>query len=288
MPLLSVIVLTKNEEIHLPRLIASLDGLDYELFVVDSGSTDRTVEIAEAAGATVVTHRFDNYAAQRNWAFANLPIRTPWTLCLDADEPLTPELVGEIRALLAKPDLPEAGFMIRKRTVFMGRWLRWGGQYPSWHLRLMRAGKGRCENRLYDQHFLVDGPVGKLRNDYVDVLTDNLTKWTDRHNRWASLEAAELASEAAGSGEIDARLLGSPIERKRWLRYTLYRNAPLFVRPFLLFILDYVIRLGFLDGRQGLVFHVLQRFWYRFLVDAKLYEARTKCGRTAAKSASAQ
>ena len=164
--------------------------------------------------------------------------------------------------------------MLRKRTVFTRRWLRWGGQYPSWHLRLFRTGRGRCENRLYDQHFVVDGPVGRLHHDYIDVLTDDLSRWVERHNRWASLEAAELASKAAGSGEVEAKLFGSPIERKRWLRYRLYRNAPLFVRPFLLFVVDYVFRLGFLDGRPGLVFHVLQRFWFRFLVDAKLYELR--------------
>jgi glycosyltransferase involved in cell wall biosynthesis len=275
-PLVSVVVLTKDEEKNLPHLLKSLEGLDHELFVVDSGSTDRTVEIARAAGATVVFHPFENYAAQRNWSLENLPITTPWILCLDADERLTPELVGEIRELLEGEDPTEAGFMLRKRTVFMGRWLRWGGQYPSWHLRLFRTGRGRCECRLYDQHFVVDGSVGRLRNDYIDVLTDDLTRWVERHNRWASLEAAELASKAAGSGEVEAKLFGSPIERKRWLRYRLYRNAPLFVRPFLLFLLDYIIRLGFLDGKPGLVFHVLQRFWFRFLVDAKLYELRLR------------
>jgi glycosyltransferase involved in cell wall biosynthesis len=280
-PLVSVIVLTKDEEANLPHLIASLEGLPHELFVVDSGSTDRTVEIAKAAGATVVYHPFENYAAQRNWSLINLPIRTPWTLCLDADERLTPELVAEIRAIVEGPEPPEVGFMLRKRTVFMGRWLRWGGQYPSWHLRLFRTGKGRCEDRLYDQHFVVDGPVGRLRHDYVDVLTDNLTRWVERHNRWASLEAAELASRAEGSGEVVPRLFGSPIERKRWLRYGLYRKAPLFLRPFLLFIFDYVFRMGFLDGKPGLIFHVLQRFWFRFLVDAKLYEARLQRSRAA-------
>lgn len=287
-PIVSVIVLTKDEEANLPHLIASLEGLPHELFVVDSGSTDRTVEIAKAVGATVVHHPFENYAAQRNWSLINLPIRTPWTLCLDADERLTPELVAEICAIVEGPEPPEAGFMLRKRTVFMGRWLRWGGQYPSWHLRLFRTGKGRCEERLYDQHFVVDGPVRRLRHDYVDVLTDNLTRWVERHNRWASLEAAELASSAEGSGEVVPRLFGSPIERKRWLRYGLYRKAPLFARPFLLFIFDYVFRLGFLDGKPGLIFHVLQRFWFRFLVDAKLYEARLQRSRAAPAPAPAE
>lgn len=275
MPLLSVIVLTKDEEANLPHLIASLKGLDHQLFVVDSGSTDRTFEIAKAAGATVVFHPFETYAAQRNWALANLPIRTPWVLNLDADERLTPELVREIDAVVRDPGRPEVGFMLRKRTVFMGRWLRFGGQYPSWHLRLFRTGLGRCEDRLYDQHFVVAGPVGRLRHDYVDVLTDDLSKWVERHNRWATLEARELAT-GDGTGDIVPRLAGNPIERKRFLRSRVYRRFPLFVRPFLLFFFDYVLRLGFLDGRPGLVFYVLQRFWFRFLVDAKLLEMRLK------------
>lgn len=277
-PLVSVIVLTKDEEANLPHLLASLEGLDHELFVVDSGSTDRTVEIAKAAGATVVFHPFETYATQRNWALANLPIRTPWVLCLDADERLTPELVREIGRTLGRPELSEAGFMLRKRTVFMGRWLRFAGQYPSWHLRLFRRGLGRCEDRLYDQHFVVDGPVGRLTHDYIDVLTDDLSKWTERHNRWASLEARELLA-GEGAGEVTPRFAGNPIERKRFLRSRVYRRVPLFVRPFLLFIFDYVFRLGFLDGRPGLIFYTLQRFWFRFLVDAKLYELRRKRAR---------
>ncbi|MFP4361136.1 MAG: glycosyltransferase family 2 protein [Alphaproteobacteria bacterium] len=273
---LAIIVLTKNEEANLPALLASVAPLDAEIFVVDSGSDDRTVEIARAGGCTVVEHPFENYAAQRNWAFDHLPIAAPWTLCLDADERLTPELVAEIAELTAAPGAPHDGYMLKKRTVFMGRWLRWGGQYPAFHLRLFRSGKGRCEDRLYDQHFVVDGPVGTLRHDYVDILTDSLTSWTERHNRWATLEARELLEGPAATGQVRPDWSGSPIERKRFLRMNVYRRAPLFVRPFLLFIFDYVLRLGFLDGRPGLVFHVLQRFWFRFLIDAKIYEKRRR------------
>lgn len=212
-------------------------------------------------------------AAKRNWAFDHLVSTTPWTLCLDADERLTPELRDEIAGIMASDDFACAGYMLKKRTHFMGRWLRHGGQYPAWHLRLARTGRVRCEDRLYDQHFVVDEAVGRLRNDYIDILTDSLTNWTDRHNRWATLEAAELVSETCRP-QVEARWSGTPIERKRFLRMKVYRTFPLFVRPFLLFIFDYVIRLGFLDGRPGLIFHVLQRFWFRFLVDAKIYEAR--------------
>lgn len=281
---LAIIVLTKDEEANLPALLDSVRALDAEIWVVDSGSGDATVAIARAAGCRVVEHPFENYAAQRNWAFANLPVDAPWTLSLDADERLTPELVAELRDLLAGPEPAFAGYMLRKRTVFMGRWLRHGGQYPAWHLRLARTGRVRCEDRLYDQHFVVDGPVGRLRHDYVDVLTADLTSWIARHNRWASLEAEEILRQqregATARGQVAARFFGSPIERRRFLRHRVYQRFPLFVRPFLFWIYGYVLRLGFLDGVPGLVFHTLQRFWFRFLVDAKIYEMRRRADRT--------
>jgi glycosyltransferase involved in cell wall biosynthesis len=282
-PRLSVVVLTKDEAANLPDLLASLRGLACRVFVVDSGSRDATVAIAEAAGCAVVAHPFENYAAQRNWAFDHLPIDTPWVLSLDADERLTPELRDEIAGVVAADDPAFAGWMLKKQTWFMGRWLKHGGQYPAWHLRLARTGQVRCEERLYDQHFVADGPVGRLEHDYIDILTDSLTSWTERHNRWATLEAAELMA-AQSQMQVEPRWNGSPIERKRFLRTKVYKTFPLFLRPFLLFLFDYLLRGGFLDGKPGLIFHVLQRFWFRFLVDAKIYEQGRKQAAAAEKS----
>jgi glycosyltransferase involved in cell wall biosynthesis len=273
---LSVVILTLDEERNLPACLSSVRPLDAELFVVDSGSTDRTLEIARAAGCHVVEHPFENYGRQRNWAFDHLPIATPWTLCLDADERLTPELAAEIAALVARPEARHDGYMLRKRTVFMGRWLRHGGQYPAWHLRLFRTGRGRCEDRLYDQHFVVRGSVGRLEHDYLDVITSDLATFIARHNRWAELEAREILARAAPAcpprTTVAARLTGTAIERKRFLRTRVYQRFPPFLRPFLFWIYGYVFRLGFLDGIEGLIFHTLQRFWFRFLTDAKLWE----------------
>jgi glycosyltransferase involved in cell wall biosynthesis len=275
---LSVIILTLNEEVNLPLALASLRGLDAEIFVVDSGSIDHTVPIARAACCHVVEHPFENYAVQRNWAFDHLPIRTPWILCLDADERLTPELMDEIKATLAQPDSHYAGYMLRKRTIFMGRWLRHGGQYPAYHLRLFRSGQGRCEARLYDQHFVVDGRVGRLSNDYVDVITSDLATFIARHNRWAELEAAEILARRTGAARVGPAvaplLTGTAIERRRFLRTRVYQRFPLFLRPFLFWFYGYVLRLGFLDGIEGLIFHTLQRFWFRFLIDAKIFECQ--------------
>ncbi len=271
---LSVIILTYNEEDNLPACLESLKGLDCEIFVVDSGSTDRTVEIARSAGAKIAEHPFSYYGAQRNWAQKNLAIQTDWVLHLDADERLTPELVAEIREALQDAPAELDGFFLCKRTIFMGRWISHGGHYPSYHLRLFRKERGLCEERLYDQHFVVKGKAAPLRHDYIDVLTSNLTTWTLRHTRWAELEAQELLRGPNGGPRVNARLFGSPIEKRRWLREGLYGRSPLFVRAFFYWFYRYFIRLGFIDGKEGLIFHFLQGFWYRFLVDAKIYEHR--------------
>ena len=327
---LTVIVLTYNEEQNLPACLGSLKGVDCEIFVVDSGSTDRTREIAKAAGAQVVEHPFENYAAQRNWAQQNLPIHAEWVLHLDADERLTPELVTEIRETLgvrgetiiakskeqgAKSEERGArsaqlgashqqsaishsprsgelegidGFLLRKRTFFMGRWIRHGGHYPSFHLRLFRKGKGFCEERLYDQHFIVNGTIERLKHDYVDILSSDLNSWTLRHMRWADLEARQLLLDNNGKSLVRPTLFGNPIERKRWLRNGPYEKAPLYVRPFLYWIYRYFFRLGFLDGKEGFIFHFLQGFWFRLLVDIKLDELKRNAQRAKSRDGTAE
>jgi glycosyltransferase involved in cell wall biosynthesis len=271
---LSVIILTYNEEVNLPACLDSLRGLDGDIFVVDSGSSDRTLEIAKAAGATVVEHLFEHYAAQRNWGQQNLPSLGQWLLHLDADERLTPELVTEINQVMHAPPQGIEGFMLRKRTVFMGRWIKHGGHYPSYHLRLLRRDRGSCEERLYDQHFLVNGPVGRLQHDYIDVISSDIGTWTLRHTRWADLEAREILSGQHHGPRVRPTLFGTPIERRRWLREGLYVRSPLFARAFLYWFYRYIIRLGFLDGKQGFIFHFLQGLWFRLLVDIKLDELR--------------
>lgn len=269
--LLSVIILSFNEEANLPACLDSLRGLRCSVFVLDSFSTDKTPQIAQNRGVSFHQHVFENYSLQRNWAQRNLPIQTPWVLHLDADERLTPELVTEINSLVQNPPSGIHGFMLRKRTIFMGKWIRHGGHYPSYHLRLFRAESGRCEDRLYDQHFIVDGPVEKLNHDYLDIIASSLSSWTLRHGRWAQMEAREMLAARGNGRQVDPDLMGTPIERRRWLRNT-YGRGPLFARAFLYGCYRYLFRLGFLDGKEGLIFHILQGFWFRFLVDSLIYE----------------
>jgi glycosyltransferase involved in cell wall biosynthesis len=273
-PLVSVVVLARDEEFNIPDCLRSLAGLQCEVFVVDSGSTDRTREIAAEAGATLYEHPFENYSAQRNWAQHNLPLSTSWVLHIDADERLTSQLVQEINVVLREPDPNVHGFLLCKRTVFLGRWIKHGGHYPSYHLRLFLRDKGRCEKRLYDQHFMVQGNVRRLKYDYIDVLTSDLSNWSRRHVRWAELEAEEILGRIGTEGLVIGRPLGSAIERRRWLRNSVYLRTPTFARCFLYWFYRYFLRFGFLDGREGLIFHFLQGLWFRFLVDAKLIELK--------------
>jgi glycosyltransferase involved in cell wall biosynthesis len=273
---ISVIVLTFNEEPNIEACLQSVYSCVGEVFVVDSGSTDCTLEIARRYTDKIVEHPFENYARQRNWAQTNLPLSYEWILHLDADERISPELAQSLRAFFSST-APEQvdGLLVTRRTVFMGRAIMHGGHYPTYHLRIFRHQKGHCEDRLYDQHFLVHGPTRRIDGDLIDTITSDLSIWLARHARWATLEAQEyLATEAKTQGQqVAARLGGTPIERRRWLRMS-YGRAPLFLRAFGYFFYRYILRLGFLDGTEGLIFHFLQGCWYRFYIDAKIYEMR--------------
>lgn len=267
----TVIVLTYNSEKTIGATLARARLVSDEIFVIDSFSTDRTLELAKEHGAAIVQHAFEHYGAQRNWAIANLPIGSEWQLHLDADEWMDDELVAAILSLPEDPS--ESGFFVPRYVRFLGRVIRHGGMSPTWHLRLFRGGAGRCEDRKYDQHFLLlGGASAKLSGAMIDDVRMSLSEWTARHNRWSDGELEELRA-GESTGRIRPDLHGNPVEQKRYLRGK-YDRLPLFVRAFALFIYRYIFRLGFLDGREGFIFWVLQTFWFRFLVDAKIWEYR--------------
>ncbi len=270
---LAVVILTRNEEKNLPDALGSVIGWAAEVWVVDSHSTDRTAALAKGAGAAVVTHEFAGYAAQRNWALRTLPFQQEWVLFLDADEALTPELREELAAVLAAPPDGVAGFYVKRRFIFLGRWLRHGGYYPIWILRVVRHRLARCEERGVDEHLLVNGPTARLRHDLLHEDRRPLTRWVERHVRYAELAAADLLRGAPG--EMAPRWWSrQQAERTRWWYGRVYRRMPLGLRAFVYFFYRYVVRGGFLDGQEGFIYHTLQAFWYRVLIDAYVLDAR--------------
>jgi glycosyltransferase involved in cell wall biosynthesis len=275
--LFTIIILTYNEENNLPECLESIAQVDAPIFVVDSFSKDRTLDLLEQHQIVYQQHAFENYSRQRNWAQANNPFNTEWVLHLDAGERFTPELVQWLNREF-NPATTVDGYMFSRRTMFFGKWIRYGGHYPNYHLRLYRTTKGKCEDKVYDQHFVVSGhtEVVKAGIDIIDTVTDTLQNFTVGHARWAAFEANELLTATQEKGDVKARLTGTPIERRRWFKNNVFQKTPLFMRSFLYFFYRYFFKLGFLDGKMGLVFHLLQGFWFRFLIDAMVLEFKTK------------
>jgi len=272
---LTVVILTFNEAQHIRRAIESVRGIADRIFVVDSGSSDETVEIARACGADVRHNRWVNYATQFNWALDQLPADTEWVLRLDADEIVTAPLATEIAARLPQLGPEVDGVYVSRRMTFLRRPIRHGGVFPVRILRIFRHGRGRCENRWMDEHIKIEGAAVTFHNEILDDNINPLTWWTAKHNSYASREALDLLNLKFGfmPHETVADLRsGQQAGTKRWLKENVYARLPGGARSLAYFCYRYVIRMGFLDGREGALFHVLQGFWYRYLVDAKLYE----------------
>ena len=259
----TVVVLTLNEELNLPHALASVAGWAADTIVVDAGSTDRTAEIARLASARFVVHPFEDYSSQRNFALT-LPMATDWVLFLDADEILTRDLRDEIAGVLGGSPR-ENGFFVRYRLVWMDQPIRFGYR-PAWLLRLVRRDAARCDGRGVNEHLTVSGAAGYLSSRFIHHDRKDLSEWLRKHERYARLEAARLF--AADSDERGA-FFGSQSQRTRWIRTTIWRRLPPFVRPCLYFVLRYVCLGGFLDGRAGFTFHFMQALWYQTLIDIR-------------------
>ena len=272
---LTAVILTKNEEQHIARALDSVSGIATRRLVIDSGSTDRTVEISRDAGAEVRYNPWINHATQFNWALDQLPEDTEWILRLDADEIVTEPLAAEIARELQGLDPGIEGVFVSRRMTFLGRPIRWGGVFPIRVLRLFRYGKGRCENRWMDEHILVGGKTAGFQGEILDDNLNSLTWWTAKHNSYASREVVDLLNlehRFMNHDAVASLTSGQQVGVKRWVKENVYSRLPGGTRAFAYFLYRYVMRLGFLDGMEGMAFHVLQWFWYRFLVDAKLHE----------------
>lgn len=277
---LSVLVTTRNEEANVERCLASIHGFADQVFVLDSESTDRTVEIARRY-AEVHTLAYDHSRIIPwifQWGLDNLPLRNDWVLILEADQAVPPALREEIAALLAGPagrEIREDGFYIRRRQIFRGKPLRFGGYGSKLLLKLFRRSRSELDPVEQDTRVYVRGAVGRLRSplDEWNRKEDRILFYLEKHLRYAEAFAQEELQRRRGhlAWKTTPRFFGTPDERILWLKDRYYR-MPLFVRPVLYFLYRYVFLLGILDGKNGLVFHFLQAFWFRLVVDIRLEE----------------
>ena len=273
----TVIILTYNEERHIERAIASVRPFASEIVVVDSHSTDRTVALAEAAGARILANSFINQARQFQWALEHIDVRTGWIMRLDADEVIEADLQDQICRQLPLLDREVAGVVLVRKHVFMKRWVRHGGRYPLLLLRLWRTGQGRVEDRWMDEHVVVwGGRTITMPGGFADINLHDLGFFIDKHNRYATREAIEVINARYGllarDEALSVRSASRQASNKRWIKEHVYNRLPLWVGPAGYFLYRYLLQLGFLDGRAGLIYHFLQGFWYRFLVNAKVVE----------------
>jgi glycosyltransferase involved in cell wall biosynthesis len=281
----TVLIPAKNEESNLPACLTSLAVAD-EIFVVDSQSSDKSIEIAESYGAKVVQFNFNgSWPKKKNWSLENLPFRNEWVLIVDCDERITPESWAEIAEVIQSEQCN--GYYINRRVFFLGKWIRHGGKYPDWNLRLFKHQKGRYENLNTEdipntgdnevhEHVILQGQVGYLKHDMLHEDFRNLYHWLERHNRYSNWEARVYLNLLTGKDNgktIGANLFGDAVQRKRFLK-TVWVRLPF--KPFLRFILFYIVQRGFLDGKAGYIYGRLLS-QYEYQIGVKLYELRS-CG----------
>lgn len=279
---LSVIILTFNEELHIRRCLENVRQLSEKIYVVDSFSTDKTKEIATELGAAVIEHQWPgNQAEQFNWALDNLPISTKWVMRLDADEYITPELLEEISVKLPNVNENVSAIVLPLGRAFMGKLLKHGIVNGIKMIRIFRFGKARYEHRLMDEHLTVPtGEIITFKNKFIDDNRMPIRHFIDKHNAYSSREAALLLDaeyNLTNNSKDCTHKYCEEVKHKREQK-SKYARMPLFWRAFSYFVYRYIGKLGFLDGKEGFLWDFLQGFWYRILVDAKIYEIKKKCG----------
>jgi glycosyltransferase involved in cell wall biosynthesis len=273
----SFIILTYNEEVHLGRLLQSASDLNAPIFILDSGSTDKTIAIGEQYGATFLQHQFENHPTQWDYALKNFPVKTPWVICLDADQVVTPELKNRLSNFRDQDHSGISGIYFNRKNFFKGRWIKHGGYYPFYLLKMFRYGIGYSDiNENMDHRFIVPGKLEVWKDGIIleeNLKENNISFWIDKHNRYSDLVAQEEVERMMEmrTQTIQPRFWGTPDERTAW-RKQLWWKLPRYVRPMIYFIQRTIFQLGILDGRTGIIFHFLQGFWFRLIVDIKIDE----------------
>lgn len=273
---ITAIILTKNEEVNIERCINSIKGLADRIVVVDSGSTDKTADLARNLGAEIYEHPFKHYAAQFNWALDNVDIKTKWVYRIDADEVVTPELKEEIISECKKHhDDDVNAFLMKHKLYFLGRFLTHGGVYPFVKITVFKPEYADFEDRAMGEHIVVhEGKTAEFKNDCLHYDCKSLTAFVDKHNSYATREVIDYYERKNRIN--DQAGLYDEAEKTKKIRDSFYYKLPMFLRARLYYWYRYYFKLGFLDGKPGKIYAYIQAYWYRYLVDAKLYEFNVK------------
>jgi exosortase/archaeosortase family protein len=273
----SFVIISFNEEQHLPGLLASIKDLDAAVFLLDSGSTDATLSIAEQHGITVLTHAFENHPRQWDYALQNFDIKTSWVICLDSDHTVTPELKKRLQEFTDTDFKDINGIYFNRKNFFKGSWIKHGGYSPFYLLKMFRYGVGYSDlNENMDHRFIVPGKTIIWKDGYIleeNLKENSISFWIAKHNRYSDLVAQEEVERMLQmrSQTLQPNFWGSPDERTAWLKQ-LWWKLPRYARPMLYLIYRMFFQLGILDGRTGVIFHFLQGFWFRLVVDIKIDE----------------
>lgn len=272
-PKLAIIILTYNEEIHLDRCIKSIAALDGDIYVVDSFSTDKTLDIAKNNNARILQNRWINYSTQFNWALDQLK-DYDWVMRIDADEFVTKELEISIRYAVSNYPIDYSGYIIERYMTFQRKTIKYGGIFPINVVRIFDPKVSFCEYRWMDEHIIVDGNLKKLSGAMVDDNLNGIDWWIAKHNSYANREALDLLNIKFNflSNPNTDNQLTKQARIKRYIKKKIYSRLPLSIRSFFYFFIRYILRMGFLDGFKGFTFHFMQGFWYRLLVDIKVKE----------------
>lgn len=269
---ITAIILTKNEEVNIERCINSIKGLADRIVVVDSGSTDKTADLARNLGAEIYEHPFKHYAAQFNWALDNVDIKTKWVYRIDADEVVTPELKEEIISECKKHhDDDVNAFLMKHKLYFLGRFLTHGGVYPFVKITVFKPEYADFEDRAMGEHVVVhEGKTAEFKNDCLHYDCKSLTAFVDKHNSYATREVIDYYERKNRIN--DQAGLYDEAEKTKKIRDSFYYKLPMFLRARLYFWYRYYFKLGFLDGKPGKIYAYIQAYMYRYIIDAKIYE----------------
>ena len=271
------IILTKNEEINLPDCLESIKDFASRIVVVDSGSTDKTVEIAKSYNCDVYEHPFENYSKQFNWGIDNCDIKTKWSFRLDADERLTPKLIEELTKIIHEHDADDVnGVTMEAWLYFMGRKIKHGGPQKR-KLMMFKTGIGRIEDREMDEHtVLSEGKSISTKEKFIHYDFKDVNSWINKLNWYATREAKDYFEYKNGKQADINKTNDKDVSKLRKKKFGIYYKFPMFFRCWLVFVVFYIFHLGFLDGKEGFVYHWMYNRWYRTLVDAKILEELRK------------